>query len=130
MQIKQKSGLSFRTGCLTFIIALFFIGFFVSLFEQEDKKSWLGQDNATMAYLMMEDFVKQRLKSPKSADFPGFFDGRYNHVKYLGNQKYLIDSYVDAQNSFGAIIRNNFIGKIEQTSRDSWSLISLEISSR
>lgn len=76
---------------------------------------------------MMEDFVKERLKAPKSAEFPGIFDGRADHVTYLGNQKYRIASYVDAQNSFGATIRNNFVGEIEQTSEDNWRHISLDL---
>ena len=91
------------------------------------KKDWREIDNSTMAYITMEDFVTQRLKSPKSAEFPGVFDGRGDHVKYLGNQKYRIISYVDAQNSFGATIRNNFVGEIEQVDKNRWRLISLEI---
>ena len=131
---------SSSVGCLTIIGVIFLIGLFGSLFDEKDsttttktnvsKKSWREQDNSTMAYLMMEDFVKQRLKAPKSADFPGIFDGRADHVKYLGNQKYRIISYVDAQNSFGATIRNNFVGEIEQTSEDRWRLISLELFQR
>jgi hypothetical protein len=134
-----KSSSSF--GCLTIIGVLFLIGFLGSLFSEKDStttetennsnsvptKSWREQDNSIMAYIMMEDFVKQQLKAPKSADFPGILDGRAEHVKYLGNQKYRIVSYVDAQNSFGASIRNNFIGEIEQTSEDHWKLIMLDI---
>ncbi len=132
---------SSSVGCLTIIGVIFLIGLFGSLFDDNDsskttttsnvqKKSWREQDNSTMAYIMMEDFVKQRLKSPKSADFPGVFDGRGDHVKYLGNHKYRIISYVDAQNSFGATMRNNFIGEIEQNSEDRWRLISLELFQR
>ncbi len=132
---------SSSVGCLTIIGVLILIGLFSSLFDEKDstttttqtnvqKKSWREQNNSTMAYIMIEDFVKQRLKAPKSADFPGVFDGRADHVRYLGNQKYRIVSYVDAQNSFGATIRNNFIGEIEQTSEDRWRLISLELFQR
>jgi hypothetical protein len=76
---------------------------------------------------MMEDFVKQRLKSPSTAEFPGVFDGKLDHVTDLENQTYRIVSYVDAQNSFGAKIRTKFIGEIKQTSADRWQLISLDI---
>ena len=126
-------------GCGSLILILIIlgtVGSIVSNFSTTDnktggktvvKKDWREQDNSTMAYIMIEDFVKERLKSPKSADFPGVFDGRADHVTYLGNQKYRITSYVDAQNSFGASIRNKFTGEIEQTSENQWRLLSLEI---
>ena len=95
--------------------------------SNKSPNAWKSEDNSTMAYIMMEDFVKGRLKSPSSAKFPGVFDGRQNHVKYLGNQKYRIVSYVDAQNSFGAMIRMHFTGEIEQVSEDKWRLISLDV---
>lgn len=81
-----------------------------------------------MAYIMIEDFVKGRLKAPGSANFPGFSEGRDQHVQRLEGQRYRIISWVDAQNGFGANIRNHFIGEIEQTSKDYWKLNSLEFS--
>ena len=80
-----------------------------------------------MAYIMMEKYVEQRLISPKSAEFPGVFDGKLDHVQYLGNQKYRIVSYVDAQNSFGALIRTNFVGEIQQISETTWRLLALDL---
>jgi hypothetical protein len=94
------------------------------------RKTWKDRDNSTMAYIMMEDFVKRRLRSPSTADFPGFFGGRGDHVQYLGEQKYRIVSWVDAQNAFGATIRNNFVGEIQQVSEEQWQLISLDLFER
>ena len=92
-----------------------------------DPNAWKTEDNKSMAYIMMEDFVKQRLKSPSTAKFPGVFDGKLDHVTALGNQTYRIVSYVDAQNSFGAMMRTKFVGEIKQTSKDRWQLISLNL---
>ena len=94
---------------------------------EPDPNAWKTEDNSIGAYIMMENFVKDRLRSPDSAKFPGVFDGKLDHVRYLGNKKYIINSYVDSQNGFGAMIRSNFSGEIEQTSEDYWSLISLVI---
>lgn len=93
----------------------------------KDPNAWKTEDNWSMAYIMMEDFVKQRLKSPGSAKFPGVFDGRKEHVTKLGEQKYRIVSYVDAQNAFGAMIRTKFVGEIQQVSDEKWQLISLQL---
>ena len=95
--------------------------------KPRDPNAWKTEDNKSMAYIMMEGFVKRRLKAPSTAEFPGVFDGKLDHVSSLGGQKYRIVSYVDAQNSFGAQIRTRFIGEIQQISEDEWQLISLQL---
>lgn len=68
--------------------------------------------------------VKQVLKSPKSADFPSMprivFDGKTATLY----------SHVDAQNSFGAMIRSRFICTVqyiggEPSKKESWVLKDL-----
>ncbi|NQT78011.1 MAG: zinc ribbon domain-containing protein [Bacteroidetes bacterium] len=59
------------------------------------------------AYLEAQSFVKKHLKSPSTADFP-YYNKVENNVKYLGTNKYKIESWVDSQNSFGATIRTKF----------------------
>lgn len=63
--------------------------------------------NKFLAYNYAEDFVKKRLKSPSSAEFPGVSE-KNQHIQELGNHKYKITSWVDSQNSFGAMIRSRF----------------------
>ena len=62
-----------------------------------------------------EEVVKQRLKSPSTAEFPGrvWSKDQWNVFKKDGN--IYVESYVDAQNSFGATSRDYFqlIGDIE-----------------
>jgi hypothetical protein len=56
------------------------------------------------AYVEAQDYVKQALKSPSTAKFPGtdFL------VHHFGDNEYEVVSYVDSQNSFGAMIRSNW----------------------
>lgn len=89
--------------------------------------SWQNEDSSIGARLIMQQFVSARLKSPSSAEFPDVFDGADKHVTNLGNQRYRIQSYVDSQNGFGAMIRTHFTGEVEQTSEDNWRLLSLDI---
>jgi hypothetical protein len=67
------------------------------------------------AYVMAQDPVKQRLKSPSTADFPYI-----NKVKVLtsGECSFEIVGYVDAQNGFGAMIRSNYVAKITRDKHD------------
>ena len=98
--------------------------------KKDDSRSEVpskGRGNNTMAYIMMEGFVKNRLKSPSTAEFPGVFSGRIDHVTALGNNQYRVDSWVDAQNAFGATIRTRFRGVITQKTADDWELNSLKL---
>jgi hypothetical protein len=76
---------------------------FISSSEDSDAPT----DNSILAYNLAEDCVKQRLKSPSTAEFAGLFEKK-DHVTKIGSDKYKIRSYVDAQNSFGATIRNQW----------------------
>lgn len=73
-----------------------------------------ARDNSTMAYVQAKNFVKPVLKSPSTADFPFLGSGTK-----VGENTYKVTSYVDAQNSFGAAIRNDFSITLEFTGGDS-----------
>ncbi len=58
------------------------------------------------AWIMAERLVTERLKAPSTADFPSYDQ---SYVQYLGNDRYCISAYVDAQNGFGAKLRTDFV---------------------
>lgn len=57
------------------------------------------------AWVCAQNIVEDYLKSPSTAKFCTFKDAT---VTYLGDDKYKVRGYVDAQNSFGATIREYF----------------------
>lgn len=69
---------------------------------------------------MSHDFVKNQLKAPSTAKFPWYDD---SCVDSLGNSRYRVTSYVDAQNSFGAMLRSNYICELEYVGNDKWRCI-------
>jgi hypothetical protein len=85
----------------------------------------------TMAFVQCKDFVKDRLKSPATAEFPTLdFE-----VLPRGENTYAIRSYVDSQNSYGAKIRANFFCEVEWNGKDeavqeNWELRQLELKER
>jgi len=69
-----------------------------------------GQSQADKLYVYKATmpYVKEKLKSPSSAEFPSFWTYK-DHVSYLSEFRvYIIQSYVDSQNSFGAMIRTEW----------------------
>lgn len=81
-----------------------------------------------MAAIQCQDFVRNRLNSPATADFP-FLD---REVRSEGNETYFVISYVDSQNGFGATIRSDFNCRIryaggEDADIRNWELVDLAI---
>ena len=94
------------------------------------KKKKVSKDDpdfARKAFVVSQDFVKRQLTSPKSADFP-LLDYKYSNVI---DNTIVIESYVDAKNSYNAEVRQNYWIKLkfkggEWEDINNWSLIDLK----
>lgn len=85
-------------------------------------------DFARIAFVISKTFVKQNLKSPTSAEFP-FSEYTFSNVK---DNTVTIRSYVDAQNEFGAKIRNTYVIVLkltgdESTDASNWRMLSFRL---
>ena len=83
--------------------------------------------NPINASVMCEYYIKDRLKAPSTAKF-----APYNKLvisTYGKNQgvkdAFRVKGYVDAENSFGAMLRNNYTCDVQYTGNDNWELINL-----
>lgn len=124
---KLKSKWKLQTvGCLFWIVVFFMGVSWISSWEAPESQPWDQTDNWSMAYIQMESFVEDRLVSPSTAEFPGVFDGKKDHVTKNGTT-YTIRSYVDAQNRMGGTVRMYFEGVIEQVDESTWRLKSLKL---
>lgn len=85
-----------------------------------------GDDLEHAAFTVCKDFVKDRLKSPSSASFRNFFEDD-GEVRVTGNGPYRVVSTVDADNSFGANVRSEFVCVVNRVGDDRWELDSLTI---
>ena len=69
-------------------------------------------------------FIKNNLKAPSTAKFPYCSD---MEIEPLGYKKYRATGYVDAQNSFGAMVRTYYVVEMKYMGNDHWELLSLDI---
>lgn len=69
------------------------------------QSTYVSKDDEANAITMAQELVKKELKSPSTASFPWDFNA-YT-VTRKGDQ-FTVKGYVDAQNSFGAKLRNKF----------------------
>lgn len=65
--------------------------------------------SSEMAYVMAQNFIRVALKSPSTADFP-FTDYKY---KQTDSVTHVVQSYVDSENGFGAMVRSNYTITLE-----------------
>lgn len=63
--------------------------------------------DTAMAYIMSRRFVERALAALSTAKFPSFHDAGVNAAQ-AGECKFRVTAYVDAQNSFGAMIRTRY----------------------
>jgi len=78
------------------------------------------------AWVIAKQFVLDKLISPSTAKFNGA--ARSPYVVYLGDARYRVTASVDSQNSFGAMLRTEFvvIVRAERDEHQTWTLENLE----
>jgi hypothetical protein len=68
------------------------------------------------AYFYSKEFVKEQLRAPSTAKFCDFDEAR---ISSNGANSYTVVGWVDAQNGFGAMLRNRFVCKLHKNG-DTW----------
>lgn len=128
----QKAEIQKKTnrGCLTVLAIVVALVVFGSICGSDDEgggSSDSGDEKEFAAFGICKDFVKDRLKSPSTATFRGFFDqdGEVT-VSGVGNGPYVVSSTVDSENSFGGKIRSSFVCTVTNTSGDKWRLDDMQ----
>jgi len=104
-----KTDHTFRNiGCG--VIVLLLVGLCISsdrdIAEQQTRERLEGSVEG--AAIACQTFVKQQLKAPATAKFPNPYTPGTHVMHALPNGVFQISSHVDAQNSFGALIRNTW----------------------
>lgn len=86
-----------------------------------------SEGNEYMAWAMCQQFVETRLATPSTAKFQSY-TGEF--TSSLGGGRFRFNAYLDAQNVFGAVVRNNFVCTIESLGGGDWQLLFLDFPPR
>lgn len=89
------------------------------VYTKEQQDSVYADKHSTMAQLQAEGFIKEKLKSPSSADF----DWGSTKVWYLKDSTFMVKGAVDSQNSFGAMIRTRYEARVRQLNESDWTIL-------
>jgi len=111
----KKLGACCAWGCILPVLGFIFLMIISSTKGPSDATDTLG-------YVIAREEITRQLKSPTTAKFP------YPHEAGVtmseANGVLLIISYVDAQNSFGAMIRSRWSARLRRSSdRKSWTVL-------
>lgn len=79
--------------------------------------SRITEEEKGYAIAVAKEEVKNNLKSPSSADFPSSFD-EYTITK--DGDTYTVNSYVEADNSFGTKLKINYIVQFTMTGKETY----------
>lgn len=86
---------------------------------KEQKKVEVDRTEAIEAFSMAKRYVKDRLIAPYTAKFPWYSDDFVNERE---NDRWVVISYVDSQNAFGAMLRTPFIVELTYGGNHNWRL--------
>lgn len=123
LQPKTKTSARFKTLAIvgSMVLGMFICGGFMLLTPATNVADDFD------ACWMAQKFVKEQLKAPSTATFAPCRqpDTVVNQTERIWH----VRSWVDAENSFGALLRNNFnVDLIYYPSTDSWTLVDLSMS--
>jgi len=107
-------------------IALIIFAFFVlksCFFSGSNSSTPTTQSEQSLeieAFVRSQSVCEKYLKAPSTAKFPYFGDSKVS-VNKISDGKYSIVSYVDSENSFGAMIRTFYSVTITSTGEDTYT---------
>ena len=118
---KSHFGISVRA----FLVLLIVIGCsLIAIIAHVQVPPKTDTSESVMAWIKAKHFVTDNLKAPATAKFDDC--PLQQCVTPLGMNRYSVSSYVDAQNSFGALIRTRWVAVVREEG-DMWYLESLKL---
>lgn len=85
-----------------------------------------GSESMKMdAWVMAQQFLEERLKNPSSASYGWQTTGET--TKHLGSDKYQVNAWVEATNSFGGTLRKNWAATLQHEGGGNWRLLELSM---
>ena len=104
---EPKNTYSTKSGCLIAFLIVAFLYLIVQIFTPPTDTSMTPSQ---IAWYGCRQAIENKLKAPKTAEFQRYSE---KDIRNINDKIYYVYMYVDAQNSFGAMIRSDFTCNIE-----------------
>lgn len=83
-------------------------------------------NNKNLAYVVARNAVRRQLKAPSTAIFPHSYDQGVS-VTRLEDNSFAISSFVDAQNSFGAQVRQRWVANVRGDNYKNMTVVTARV---
>lgn len=121
-QAKQQQAVK---GCALGCLGILGLGLVMGVCVTKTGKAPAEKADPITAYVMCKGFVENRLKAPATAEFSGYGSSTVSRVS---PNQFRVAGTVDAQNSFGAKIRNRFSCDLSyDPASDKWTASAVEV---
>jgi hypothetical protein len=116
------------------ILAVFVLGIFLFINYNTLKPVPEPEHSEKKAYIASQTFVNTRLKAPGTAKFPDYesFDSSRGLIVtftkkggFIDRDHYSVMAYVDAQNSYGGLLRKKYLCDLAYVGNGKWECINL-----
>ncbi len=119
-----------KTRYVFLIITVIFIWIFLMFNMCSSEEYGASVDNTGSTYtkqyrdaaLNAQILVKRTLKAPSTAKFPPTSTA---NVESTSNGTYIVSSYVDSQNGYGAMVRQSWVAEIEYLPNNQIKLVNI-----
>jgi hypothetical protein len=129
---KRTDKVLINIGCSTALIVMFLVtAILASVYHAGTGASYASTRavDRSDACFMSQKFVKENLKAPTTAEFPDWTEDNCRVSQSAG--VWIVTSFVDSQNGFGAMIRSDYVAQMSYNpTKDTWALTNLSIDSR
>jgi hypothetical protein len=112
------------------VVAVLFVIVLNALFSATGTKESLSEHEIDvrnrLIFYTAQTCVERRLKYPASSEFPSYNSASVNEM--IGQEKhFIVNSYVDAANGFGALERRNYKVQLKEIGEDNYLEVTTEI---
>jgi len=123
---KQQSS---AAGCLLTLILVGGCSYWVASLPPKTAREFASDDNRLLALHCAQDHIKGMLKAPRSAKWPGMFDVQdiRSHAMKAADGTYVVRSFVDSQNSFGAMLRLWYVVRLQVHANGTATILEAEV---
>lgn len=133
---RKKQPMQFNTRKTMIVLGIFlFLGIIGNLTNknqrppaqptQEEIAAKKDFSDSIDAQVYAKEYIKQRLKAPSTAKWQDSADVAVAKIEGSKN-KWLVQGYVDSQNSYGAMLRMQYWVTLRKSSNGTWSVIKLQ----
>ena len=119
----NKSDAANGCGCVFFVLAMLWV--IGTCSPDRTNPANPDEGNRIAAWVAAQDFVTRQLKSPATAEFPWYSESFITTT--LNEGEYVVLAYVDAQNGFGALVRNRFRCTVSTSDGKNWKCKDIKI---